>query len=98
MLAPYRGRMTASPYTLELAVYRCFEDTLLFVPALCQPPREAETAFGPLSRAGTVQVMVTETAWAPILDQIERHLFATVPREQGELLVGIAPMAQVSGA
>jgi hypothetical protein len=90
--------MTSSASTLELAVYRCFEDTLLFVPAVCRPPREAEAEFGPLCPAGTVRVAMTEPAWTPILDQIERHLFATVPREQGELLAGIAPMAQPSGA
>lgn len=72
---------------IELAIYACFQDTLLFVPALCQPPREAEAAFGPLSRAGTVQVDGSDDAWASIVAQVERHLFATVPRAEGELLV-----------
>lgn len=80
--------MTSAGLLIELAVYACIDDTLLFVPMLCQPPREADAAFGPLVRVGSVRVADGDSAWAAILAQIERHLFATVPRAEGELLVG----------
>ena len=80
--------MTPAGDAIELAVYSCFEDTLLFVPALCRPPREADALFGPLWRIGTVAAVADDGAWDPILAQIDRHLFATVPRQEGELLVG----------
>ena len=80
--------MTSTRDAIELAVYSCFEDTLLFVPAACSPPREAELVFGPLARIGTVSAALPDGSWESILAQIERHLFATVPRPQGEMLVG----------
>jgi hypothetical protein len=80
--------MTCTPDAIELAVYSCFEDTLLFVPAACLPPREAERVFGPLAHIGTVSAALPDGSWESILTQIERHLFATVPRPQGEMLVG----------
>lgn len=80
--------MTSDRNAIELAVYSCFEDTLLFVPAACSPPREAELVFGPLARIGTVSAALRDGSWKSILSQIERHLFATVPRPQGEMLVG----------
>ena len=85
--------MTLPDPCIELAVYRCHADTLLFVPAVCRPPREAETAFGPLSHAGSVHVPKQDGPWTAILAQLDRHLFATVPREQGEMLIGTAPTA-----
>lgn len=85
--------MNPSGIDMELAVYACFKDTLLFVPAVCSPPRDAEAAFGPLSHTGTVRVSDLDSAWSSILAQIERHMFATVPRPEGELLVGNAFVA-----
>ena len=84
--------MNPSGIAIELAVYAGVEDTLVFVPALCQPPREAQSVFGPLAAAGSVKVTDLDEAWAPILAQVERHLFAAVPRAQGEWLVArLAP-------
>lgn len=80
--------MTWADTAVELAVYSCFGDTLLFVPAPCRPPREAEALFGPLARIGTALALPDEPRWSSTLSQIERHLFATVPRAQGELLLG----------
>ena len=84
----------------ELAVYSCLEDVMLFVPTACLPPREAEAMFGPLSREGVVCVDADDRGWQSILAQVERHLFATVPRPEGALLVGdalvpaaVAPLA-----
>lgn len=94
---PDSGRMNPSGIIIELAVYACFEDTLLFVPVPCRPPREAELAFGPLTHVGTVPVSDREAAWTSILGQIERHLFATVPRPEGELLVGNAFVSHPPG-
>lgn len=74
---------------IELAVYASRADTLLFVPALCLPPREAQATFGPLEHVGTVTVTELDGAWGGIVTQIERHLFATVPRAQGEFLAGV---------
>jgi hypothetical protein len=74
---------------IELAVYASRTDTLLFVPALCLPPREAQATFGPLERVGSVTVTELDGAWAGIVAQIERHLFATVPSAQGPLLAGL---------
>lgn len=87
---PHSAGMNPPGIAIELAVYAASGDTLVFVPALCQPPREAEAAFGPLRRVGSVQVDDLDGAWGAILAQVERHLFATVPRAQGELLVGRA--------
>ena len=72
----------------ELAVYSCLEDVMLFVPVACLPSREAEATFGPLVREGVVRVCAEDRGWQPILSQVERHLFATVPRREGALLVG----------
>jgi hypothetical protein len=74
------------PTRIDLAVYSCLEDVVLLVPAMTHPPREAEAMFGPLSREGTLSVRVADDRWNSILGQIERHLFATVPRPEAELL------------
>lgn len=81
--------MPPDPSSIELAVYSCVEDGLLFAPALLQPSIEAEAMFGPLARRGTVSVGVDDEAWASILAQIDRHSFATIPRLQAELLAGM---------
>jgi hypothetical protein len=80
--------MASDALDIELAVYSCFEGALLFVPSPCRPPRDAEALFGPLAGVGTVTVCLDDERWASILSQIERHLFATVPRPQGLMLVG----------
>lgn len=81
--------MPAADASIELAVYACSADALLFVPAVCLPPRDAELAFGPLARLANVHVHDVSGAWRPVLSQIERHLFATVSRPEAELLVGL---------
>ena len=85
--------MPSAGDAIELAVYSCYEDTLLFVPSVCGPPREADALFGPLTCVGRVVAPHADGAWTTILMQIERHLFATVPRPQGEILVGAALVA-----
>lgn len=73
---------------MQLAIYTCPTDVVLFVPALCLPPREAEDTFGPLAHAGSVDLEgVRHGAWQEILLQIERHLFASVPAAQARLLL-----------
>lgn len=81
--------MTDIADSVELAVYRCFDGALLFVPAVCRPSVEAEAAFGPLTPRGTVAVAPADPAWASLLGQIERHLFVAVPPAQGALLPGL---------
>lgn len=77
---------------MELAVYTCRTDALLFVPAMCLPPRDAEDTFGPLEPAGRVIVDdAAPGAWRDILAQIERHLFATLPAAQAVLLIDASP-------
>lgn len=79
---------------MQLALYTCPTDVVLFVPALCLPPREAQETFGPLAQAGLVDLGEDcRGAWHDILQQIERHLFASVPAAHARLLLETLPGA-----
>lgn len=77
---------------MELTVYTCRDDTILFVPAVCLPPSEAQATFGPLERVGSVVVgPLHSSPWRDILAQIERHLFAALPVGHALLLIDALP-------
>lgn len=74
---------------IELAVYSCAGDRLIFMPLGSKPPIEAEATFGPLAFCGTASVDAEDRAWDLILVQVDRHRFATIPRLHAGLLAGI---------
>ncbi|GAB2512964.1 hypothetical protein [Lysobacter humi (ex Lee et al. 2017)] len=71
---------------MELCVYSGAGGVLVFVPEPCRPPLEAEQSFGPLHEQGRMRAETT-SAWAGILEQIDRHLFAVVSPDAVEGLL-----------
>jgi hypothetical protein len=70
-----------------LAVFACADGSMLFVRAACAPPPEAGHAHGPLAFHGQVDVDARSAAWRLLLQQIDRHLFATVGPAEAALLM-----------
>lgn len=101
--------MPTDPHDLEppttLAVFSCADGSMLFVPAVCAPPREAERTHGPLAFRGHIDVDAPHSpTWRELLQQIDRHLFATVGLAEVALLlgsgaasVGAGPAGRTSG-
>lgn len=75
---------------MELCVYAAVDGPLVLVPAPCVPPADARRTFGPLRLHARVQADSAHAAWAGILDQLDRHAFATLSAEAFAALPGIA--------
>ena len=74
---------------MELAVYACAGNTVLFVPAASTPPPEAHRACGSMRYRGVISADPSASAtWREIALQIDRHLFATVGLGEIALLLG----------
>ena len=72
-----------------LAAFACADGAMLFVPALCTPPREAEHTHGPLMFRGHIDIdPQCSPSWRELLLQIDRHLFATVGLAEVAVLLG----------
>lgn len=74
---------------MQLGVYDCAGNAVLFVPVAVQPPLDATAAHGPLLYRGTVLADPSASSlWREILKQIDRHLFVTVGSAEIGLLLG----------
>lgn len=73
---------------MDLAIYCCRDGNYLFVPMLCLPPTDAHHVFGPLRLRGDVTIDERSPTWRQIVQQVDRHLFATVSHGEARLLLG----------
>lgn len=73
---------------MELTVYSCRGGEFLFVPKLCLPPTEARHVFSPMQLRGDVSIDEGSPSWSSIVQQIDRHLFATMSDAGARLLLG----------